>query len=416
VRLVGLNTALLAADDHDQGKLLLGTAQRSALVNPPLDCDELAIVLSHHPFAAGWLADEGKVAPLAGKHATIHLSGHLHAPDAHQVVRADGSGIVCVSAGAAHVGSLAPGIPASHGYNIGAIVSSGRGLKLRIWPRRWSEKNGGFVIDAENVGNGKTFAEHNLSRFADFVPKSLGAKEASASKRDSPLQLVAEKEDAEIDKGGALNGQATRGTEGAKTTSPARFVALLAVVAAVVATLAFAGPRLWGAMPSMPRIDRTPQEAIASPAPTPPAVAVGETAVIPSPPPIAPTQPTTALPSQPSPPIVPPKPSRPPPKPRPQAPTGPAMPAEIGQAPHPAKQASGSQDNGEFPVAAEEGLGASAGQIPVRRVKGLGGTAGQIPVRKVRGLGVGAGEIPARNVKGLGPVNPPAPSANAKGP
>ena len=161
IRLVGLNTALLAADEADYGKLALGKAPLAqVLTAPPPDPDELVIVLSHHPFHGGWLMDEKETAGWVRSHAHLHLFGHVHEASSKEARSGAGGAFVSVAAGAAHGEKNAP---AAHGYNIAAVMRGpGSELRLRLWPRRWSAKNKAFRPDTDSLPDGQMFAEHTL--------------------------------------------------------------------------------------------------------------------------------------------------------------------------------------------------------------------------------------------------------------
>ena len=69
-----------------------------------------------------------------------------------------------IAAGAVHGDKLPAGVPASHGYNYAAVLpGEGGKLRLRVWPRRWSEKKKDFVTDTDNTPSGKPYAEHLLA-------------------------------------------------------------------------------------------------------------------------------------------------------------------------------------------------------------------------------------------------------------
>jgi hypothetical protein len=163
VRLVGLNTALLAADDSDRGKLRLGKqALAHAFTRPPLESGEIALVLSHHPLRDGWLADEREAEAWIRQHAYLHISGHVHEASTEDARAGSGGGLVRISAGAVHDKSQ-PGVPAGHGYNLASIVLDEEGsIQLRVWPRLWSDKNKDFRLDIHNVPPNREYAEHLL--------------------------------------------------------------------------------------------------------------------------------------------------------------------------------------------------------------------------------------------------------------
>lgn len=163
IRLVGLNTGLLAMDDEDQGKLRLGKRQ-TALLREARE-EELTIVLSHHPFADKWLADENDASGWTRQRADVHLCGHIHAADATRITSGSGTGIVTVVAGAAHGDRLPPGVPDSHGYNWAAVLRlDDETPVLRVWPRRWAPRTKEFRFDVDHLPDSKFFSEHTLAR------------------------------------------------------------------------------------------------------------------------------------------------------------------------------------------------------------------------------------------------------------
>jgi 3',5'-cyclic AMP phosphodiesterase CpdA len=165
VSVAGLNTALLAADDQDLGRLRLGNAQLAhALLDAGDAGSTIRIVLSHHPFRGGWLADEANVSTWFENHAHLHLSGHVHEADAERVVRGSGSSFMRITAGAAH-GDAHGAAPASHGYNFGALLRApDRRVQLGVWPRRWSVKSSGFRRDTDNTPDDKDYSLDELPR------------------------------------------------------------------------------------------------------------------------------------------------------------------------------------------------------------------------------------------------------------
>ncbi|AKT37797.1 metallophosphoesterase [Chondromyces crocatus] len=166
VRLIGLNSALLAADNQDQGKLRMGRRQLAeTLAEPPSEADELLVVLSHHPATAGWLADQRDVDRELRSVAHLHLAGHVHEHDSEGLWAGGGNGIVRVVAGATHGDPARGDANAEHGYSFGALVDGADGfLRARIYPRRFSDKNRDFRADTENVPKGQSYAEHTIPR------------------------------------------------------------------------------------------------------------------------------------------------------------------------------------------------------------------------------------------------------------
>ena len=63
-------------------------------------------------------------------------------------------------------GGRAHEIPEGHAYSIGALLPGpdNAAALLRIYPRRFSFKNGDFRTDVDNVPEGQPCAEHRLER------------------------------------------------------------------------------------------------------------------------------------------------------------------------------------------------------------------------------------------------------------
>lgn len=163
VRILGLNTSMLAADDQDRGRLRVGKGALAQLLSTPVAAQELVIAMSHHPLTGGWLADEREVEAWLRRHAHIHLSGHVHeAASEHLRTGARGE-LIRVTAGAAHGEKSPPGVPVSHGYNFASVVLTADGdLVLRIVPRRFSDTNKDFRADVDNIHPDHPYAEHLL--------------------------------------------------------------------------------------------------------------------------------------------------------------------------------------------------------------------------------------------------------------
>ncbi len=157
VSLVGLNTAILSAGDNDHGHLAIGNLQMETLRTAPASEGELVIVLTHHPLRDGWLRDGSNVDAWLRARAHLHMSGHLHAADSEFAQRGSGTRLVRLGAGAVH--GEENEVP-EHKYSICAILPAGMGkLKLRVWPRRWSNVNKDFRVDVDNVPQGMSYTD-----------------------------------------------------------------------------------------------------------------------------------------------------------------------------------------------------------------------------------------------------------------
>ncbi len=163
VRLVGLNTALLCNGDDDERALRTGKWQLSANLRPHY-ADEVVLTLAHHPF--GWLHPQDASAADAwvGRHSDVLLYGHVHAPAATLNIGSGGKGLVLLQAGAAHADRDAEGQQTAHAYSFGALVLDPDGRRaVRIWPRTFAQQQARFVLDAANVPEGQTWAQHALT-------------------------------------------------------------------------------------------------------------------------------------------------------------------------------------------------------------------------------------------------------------
>jgi tetratricopeptide (TPR) repeat protein len=184
VRLVGLNTAILAADEAvfepDQSRLRLGTRQLSvAFTEPEVAPNEVVIVLGHHPLHDRWLADETGVSRAIQRHAHIYLSGHVHEANSKRTYGGGGTDFVSFAAGAVHGEKNPSAYPARHGYSFGALVADKGALKVRFWPQIWSEENRDFRLDNGNVPRGAKYAEYDLQRVR--LPESGAGDSTSTS-------------------------------------------------------------------------------------------------------------------------------------------------------------------------------------------------------------------------------------------
>lgn len=167
IRLLGLNTALLSADDRDQGQLALGKLQRDlALTARP---GELVVALSHHHLQGGWLADEDEANAWLHEHVHVHLFGQVHDAASEEARSGTGTRWVRIAVGASHApgepsGPSPAGPPVGFGYAIASVLGDGQGgLSLRLWPRRWSPASRAFGVDVESVPDGRDHMDHPVS-------------------------------------------------------------------------------------------------------------------------------------------------------------------------------------------------------------------------------------------------------------
>jgi predicted phosphodiesterase len=173
VRLVGLNTALLAANGEDKGKLRLGKrAIANVLRTPPAD-NELILVLSHHPLRGGWLQEhDGREADSwLQSRAHIHLFGHVHEPELEASRAGSSRELIRIVAGAVHGERQPAGMPAGHGYSMAALYPRKEGgVLLRVWPSMWSDRNKDFRADVHNLPRDQSWSEHPIASLRLATP------------------------------------------------------------------------------------------------------------------------------------------------------------------------------------------------------------------------------------------------------
>ncbi|MBI5056837.1 MAG: metallophosphoesterase [Nitrospirae bacterium] len=183
ISLLGLNTALLAEDQYDKGKLQLGLKQLEGfLLADKSAMNELKVVLSHHPF--DWLSDYETASRWVRNNAHIHLYGHIHGTEFESLRAGSGSEYIKIISGATHSHSDEP---VSHGYNIAALVHNQKDSEygVRVWPRLWVDPAKEFRVDVNNVPDGLHYAQHNLK-----VSFNSGSLSADTSSDESPIPVI----------------------------------------------------------------------------------------------------------------------------------------------------------------------------------------------------------------------------------
>lgn len=185
VRLCGLNTALVAADEKlfesDKGKLWMGKRQLADAL--PGDAKDVVMVMTHHPFIEGWLADEKNAHGWVTSSAHIHLTGHVHEAANARTRSGAGGEFIHVVAGAAHGEAEPKGVPARHGYSFGTLVANEETVELHVRPRRWEERPKAFRRDVENADENTGVAVHRVARVS--APKRVAVAVAEPTPSSS---------------------------------------------------------------------------------------------------------------------------------------------------------------------------------------------------------------------------------------
>lgn len=174
-RVVGINSALLANDGTDHGKMQVSQVVRERKLR---QAQELTFLLTHHPLDRGWVKDEHLLVYDLRDIVDVHFCGHVHAHRFERSASGGGSSVATIVAGAVHhdepdVGTLADpdtaarSAAAGHGYSFGAVIPdpiTDLGLSVRVFPRRWSRGNNGFRWDVDATPDHLTYSTHSIPR------------------------------------------------------------------------------------------------------------------------------------------------------------------------------------------------------------------------------------------------------------
>ena len=194
IRLVGLNTALLAAKEEDslgdQRRLQLGRQQLTRAVHSIDEGKEIVILLSHHPFS--WLRDEDSIVPIVNRYAHILLCGHVHNAQTARYQLGSGREVVSVISGATHNEAVPPNLTAQHGYWVSSLLLNDKGtLTLRLWPRVWSKKYQ-FRTDLDSLPTEDDNGQRYSKDFIDYeLPLRISYQVPLPSARRTPDELMA---------------------------------------------------------------------------------------------------------------------------------------------------------------------------------------------------------------------------------
>jgi predicted MPP superfamily phosphohydrolase len=147
VHVIGLDSAWLAGDDHDAGKLLLTENQVGSLVTDKagqtLPGYRLALV--HHPIDD--LADKGDVVPLLADNVDLVLRGHLHEASAEERVDPDRR-LRVLAAGSLYDGGDGNRWPNGHQVIDIELDTGGRPLAHEVRFRSWAGTKAFWYDDA----------------------------------------------------------------------------------------------------------------------------------------------------------------------------------------------------------------------------------------------------------------------------
>jgi hypothetical protein len=182
VWILGLDTAWLAGDNHDAGKLLL-TKDQLMLLGTGADGQPLQgfrLALGHHPLAE--LADGGEARALLAGYADIYLHGHQHQPITTLSIDPDRH-LLELAAGCLFEGTRKDEHP--NGFQVIELHldAQGRPLRAGLRFRTWSDRGGHWHDDGsiyKKATHGRLTLEWPGSNASADAP-TRGAKPPSSN-------------------------------------------------------------------------------------------------------------------------------------------------------------------------------------------------------------------------------------------
>lgn len=138
---LGLNSALLCGGHDQQGKLLLGSRQRTI----PATAGVERVIMSHHPLH--WMADRSDALRFIKHRARILMSGHEHRLDITLEEVEDGGHFMMVEAGAANPPDVGGGYRFAYNFLDFAWDAERDNLQVTVSPRVWDEDRKRFMAD-----------------------------------------------------------------------------------------------------------------------------------------------------------------------------------------------------------------------------------------------------------------------------
>ncbi len=140
--IVGINTAWLCEDEHDQHRLTPGLALLEAALAAVRECDA-CIVLGHHPL--DWLHHDHQeqLRAMFGEHGALYLHGHLHESRGRREDGA-GRGFLAIQSGACF--QARDGEPWVNGLLWAELDLDQK--QLRLQPRHWNHRNRDWPLTA----------------------------------------------------------------------------------------------------------------------------------------------------------------------------------------------------------------------------------------------------------------------------
>lgn len=146
IRFFGLNSALICSPKDEEGKLILGAAQRVLPMEPGVEL----VVLCHHPLK--WLQDSEDARKYVRGRARVFISGHEHEPDLDIDHVEDGCDLLMLASGA----TVPPKAENGYTYTYNLLTfdwsEDGDRLSVEVVPRAWNDDAKRFEADDVRLG------------------------------------------------------------------------------------------------------------------------------------------------------------------------------------------------------------------------------------------------------------------------
>lgn len=147
IRFFGLNSALICSPKDEEGKLILGAAQRVLPTEPGVEL----VVLCHHPLP--WLQDLDDARKYVRSRARVFISGHEHEPKLKIEEVEDGCDLLMLASGA----TVPPKVENGYTYTYNLLTfdwsEDGDKLSVEVVPRAWNDEAKRFGADEVRLGS-----------------------------------------------------------------------------------------------------------------------------------------------------------------------------------------------------------------------------------------------------------------------
>jgi calcineurin-like phosphoesterase family protein len=175
IRFFGLNSALICSPNDEEGKLILGAAQRVLPIEPGVEL----VVLCHHPLP--WLQDSDDARKYVRSRARVFISGHEHEPKLRIDEIEDGCELLMLASGA----TVPPKVENGYTYTYNLLTfdcsEDGEKLSVEVVPRAWNDEMKRFEADDARLGGRQRKNYLGSPNFRRLPPVVKRADDASAA-------------------------------------------------------------------------------------------------------------------------------------------------------------------------------------------------------------------------------------------